>query len=141
MRLRGLHHCCRYTFASWALDGGRSVKRVQERLGHSSAELTLRTYTHLMPSGEDELDFLSESGPDQTESSYTHNCDSEWSKSAETFKREWYAGWDSNPCSSLRSHSLLARSSPSATECTEFGGSWPSSPRELEPGTVCSGPV
>jgi len=58
-------HCARHTFASWALEGGRSVKWVQERLGHSSAELTLRTYAHLMPSGDDELDFLSEPGPDQ----------------------------------------------------------------------------
>ena len=58
-KVRPLHfHCARHTFASWALEGGRLIKWVQERLGHSSAELTLRTYTHLMPSGDDELDFL-----------------------------------------------------------------------------------
>ena len=35
-------------------------------LGHASAELTLRTYSHLMPSDDEDLDFLSEPGPDQT---------------------------------------------------------------------------
>jgi hypothetical protein len=34
-------------------------------LGHASAELTLRTYSHLMPSNDDDLDFLSKSRPDQ----------------------------------------------------------------------------
>jgi integrase len=51
-------HDARHTFASWALDGGRSIKWVQERLGHASAELTLRTYSHLIPSENDELGFL-----------------------------------------------------------------------------------
>ncbi len=35
-------------------------------LGHASAELTLRTYSHLMPTNKDDLDFLTKSGPDQT---------------------------------------------------------------------------
>jgi integrase len=64
--VRPLHfHCARHTFASWALEGGRSIKWVQTMLGHASAELTLRTYSHLMPSVDEDLDFLSESGPDQ----------------------------------------------------------------------------
>ncbi len=58
-KVRPLHfHCARHTFASWALESGQSIKRVQEWLGHSSAELTLRTYAHLMPSGEDEMGWL-----------------------------------------------------------------------------------
>ena len=64
--VRPLHfHCARHTFASWALEGGRSIKWVQTMLGHASAELTLRTYSHLMPSVDEDLDFLSEYGPDQ----------------------------------------------------------------------------
>jgi integrase len=51
-------HDARHTFASWALEGGQSIKWVQERLGHASAELTFRTYAHLMPSNDDELGFL-----------------------------------------------------------------------------------
>jgi hypothetical protein len=51
-------HCARHTFASWALEGGRSIVWVQNRLGHSSPEITLRTYSHFIPGSEDELDFL-----------------------------------------------------------------------------------
>jgi integrase len=64
--VRPLHfHCARHTFASWALEGGQSIKWVQSARGHASAEITLRTYAHLMPSTEDELDFLSTPEPDQ----------------------------------------------------------------------------
>jgi integrase len=42
-------HHLRHHYASVLIDGGESVKVVQERLGHSSAEETLRTYAHLMP--------------------------------------------------------------------------------------------
>jgi integrase len=51
-------HCARHTFASWALEGGRSIIWVQHRLGHGSPEITLRVYSHFMPSPDDELDFL-----------------------------------------------------------------------------------
>lgn len=58
-KVRPLHfHCARHTFASWALEAGRSIKWVQEMLGHSSAELTLKTYAHLMPSTDDEMGWL-----------------------------------------------------------------------------------
>lgn len=53
-------HDTRHTFASWALASGRSIKWAQSMLGHSSAELTLRTYAHLMPDGGDEMGFLEE---------------------------------------------------------------------------------
>ena len=51
-------HDARHTFASWALASGMSIKQVQAWLGHSSAELTLRTYAHLMPSEGDEMGWL-----------------------------------------------------------------------------------
>jgi len=64
--VRKLHfHCARHTFASWALDAGRSIKWVQTVLGHASAEITLRTYSHLMTPPDDALDFLDEATPDQ----------------------------------------------------------------------------
>jgi integrase len=58
-------HCARHTFASWALEGGRSIVWVQHRLGHGSPEITLRVYSHFMPSPEDELDFLGSVTPIQ----------------------------------------------------------------------------
>ena len=69
-RVRPLHfHCARHTFASWALAAGQSIKWVQAMLGHSSAELTLRTYAHLMPSTGDEMGWLEATAPATTLSS------------------------------------------------------------------------
>jgi integrase len=45
-------HALRHFYASVLLDGGESIKTVSERLGHSDPAFTLRTYTHLMPTGE-----------------------------------------------------------------------------------------
>jgi integrase len=42
-------HVLRHTHASTLLARGRSLRAVSERLGHSSPELTLRVYAHLMP--------------------------------------------------------------------------------------------
>lgn len=52
-------HSLRHFFASWCInrkvDGGLElpVKSVQERLGHSSVQMTLDTYGHLFPRGDD----------------------------------------------------------------------------------------
>lgn len=52
-------HCLRHFFASWLInrreDGGLGLpaKVVQERLGHSSITVTLDTYGHLFPRGDD----------------------------------------------------------------------------------------
>ena len=57
------YHDARHTFASWALAAGQSIKWVQERLGHSSAELTLRTYAHLIRAEGDEMGWLDDARP------------------------------------------------------------------------------
>lgn len=49
---KGLHQL-RHFYASLLIDGGRSVKEVQERLGHASADETLNTYAHLFPDSAD----------------------------------------------------------------------------------------
>jgi integrase len=49
---KGLHQV-RHFYASALIAGGRSVKEVQERLGHASAQETLDTYAHLFE-GSDE---------------------------------------------------------------------------------------
>jgi hypothetical protein len=88
-------HCARHTFASWALEGGRSIKWVQERLGHSNAELTLRTYSHLMPTEGDELDFLVRSRPDQDltkpDRAVSRNTQGPRRKTARPLKNPWSA--------------------------------------------------
>jgi integrase len=46
-------HELRHFYASLLIDGGESVKAVQTRLGHATAEETLNTYAHLWPDSED----------------------------------------------------------------------------------------
>ncbi len=47
-------HDFRHFFASALIAGGASVKQVQAALGHESAAVTLRTYTHLWPGDDDQ---------------------------------------------------------------------------------------
>lgn len=44
-------HALRHWYASVLLDAGESIRAVSEFLGHSDPGFTLRTYTHLMPTG------------------------------------------------------------------------------------------
>ncbi len=46
-------HALRHFYASLLIRRGESVKVVQERLGHKSAQETLDTYSHLWPDSED----------------------------------------------------------------------------------------
>ncbi|MBV9057673.1 MAG: site-specific integrase [Pseudonocardiales bacterium] len=46
-------HALRHFYASALIRHGESVKIVQKRLGHSSAAITLDTYTHLWPDSDD----------------------------------------------------------------------------------------
>jgi integrase len=46
-------HQLRHFYASALIRAGESVKTVQERLGHTSAQMTLDVYSHLWPEDED----------------------------------------------------------------------------------------
>jgi len=46
-------HVLRHLYASLLIRHGESVKTVQSRLGHSSAAVTLDTYSHLWPDADD----------------------------------------------------------------------------------------
>ena len=46
-------HSLRHLYASALIRYGESVKVVQRRLGHASADVTLRIYTHLWPDSDD----------------------------------------------------------------------------------------
>ena len=47
-------HSLRHTYASWLIEAGLSVKTVQARLGHASANETLEVYSHLWPDSDDD---------------------------------------------------------------------------------------
>lgn len=52
-RANGMH-ALRHYYASVLLDAGVSIRALADYLGHSDPGFTLRTYTHLMPSSEDQ---------------------------------------------------------------------------------------
>jgi integrase len=53
-------HALRHSHASALLNDGASIKAVSRRLGHSSVELTLRVYSHLLPDADDVLAALTD---------------------------------------------------------------------------------
>ena len=48
-------HCLRHSHASYLISQGESIVMVSKRLGHSSIEQTLNTYSHLMPNEESKM--------------------------------------------------------------------------------------
>jgi len=49
-------HDLRHTHATLLLSAGKPVKVVSERLGHSSAVVTMTVYAHVLPGGQREAD-------------------------------------------------------------------------------------
>ncbi len=47
-------HDLRHTFASLLITNGANIKYVQNQLGHATTDMTLNTYSHLMPESIDE---------------------------------------------------------------------------------------
>ena len=50
-------HCARHTYATRALHAGKSLRWVSQQLGHASPELTLSSYSHVMPEEESDVSF------------------------------------------------------------------------------------
>ena len=42
-------HATRHTFATWLLNDGANLRRVQQRLGHATIAETADTYGHVQP--------------------------------------------------------------------------------------------
>ncbi len=55
-KVKNIHlHCLRHSHASYLISQGNSIVMVSKRLGHSTIEQTLNTYSHLMPNDEEKL--------------------------------------------------------------------------------------
>jgi integrase len=51
-------HSARHSWATWALQAGKSVRWVADQLGHADASTTLNHYAHAMPEDAADLSFL-----------------------------------------------------------------------------------
>jgi len=58
-------HCTRHTWATFALESGRSVRWVADVLGHADPAFTLRVYAHAMRAEEADLSFADLAGRSQ----------------------------------------------------------------------------
>ncbi len=56
-------HCARHTWATLALESGKSVRWVADQLGHADPAITLRVYAHAIPEAETDLSFADFAGP------------------------------------------------------------------------------
>ncbi len=56
-------HTTRHTWATLALQAGKSVRWVADQLGHADPALTLRVYAHAMREEEQDLSFAEFGGP------------------------------------------------------------------------------
>ena len=59
-------HCARHTWATFALEAGKSVRWVADVLGHADPTLTLRVYAHAMRDAESDLSFADFASSDAT---------------------------------------------------------------------------
>ena len=92
-------HDLRHTFGSLLIQGGASLTYVKEQMGHSSIQITVDTYGHLIPGADiawvDRLD--SQIGPQQSANqAQTLDNDSEGQK-VEVIEKMWLPPRDSNP--------------------------------------------
>jgi len=59
-------HCTRHTFATLALEAGKTLKWVADALGHSNPTITLNMYTHVGQRSEGDMDFTPGTGRNQS---------------------------------------------------------------------------
>ena len=91
-------HDLRHTFGSQLIQAGASLAYVRDQMGHSSIQVTVDIYSHLIPGANvayvDRLDRLS--SPQQRIRRESDNL-------AEVLKNQWLGGRDSNPDTQIQS--------------------------------------
>jgi integrase len=70
-------HAARHTWATFALQAGKSVRWVADQLGHSDPALTLRVYAHALREEETDLSFAEFGGSERLYTAPTPECDSD----------------------------------------------------------------
>jgi integrase len=98
-------HDLRHTFGSLLIQTGASLAYVRDRMGHSSIQVTVDIYGHLVPGSNvsyvDKLDGLG--SPQQSAMQPQWRIRRESDDFAEVFKNDWLGGRDSNPDTQIQS--------------------------------------
>ncbi len=80
-------HCARHTWATQALQAGKSIRWVADVLGHSDPALTLRIYAHAMRGQEEDLSFAEYGAGRLSASPAVEERNRELAKDAESLAR------------------------------------------------------
>ena len=98
-------HDLRHTFGSLLIQAGASLAYIRDQLGHSSIQVTVDIYGHLIPGANmafvDKLD-----GATSPQQSTTQPQQKAWLESdgfKEVLRNEWLGGRDSNPDTQIQS--------------------------------------
>jgi integrase len=92
-------HDLRHTFGSLLIQGRGTLTYVKEQMGHSSIQITVDTYGHLVPGADiaciDSLD--SRTSPQQSANQPQMNHSGNLEEGAEVAEKNWLPPRDSNP--------------------------------------------
>jgi len=92
-------HDLRHTFGSLLIQDGASLAYVKEQMGHSSIQITVDTYGHLIPGADiawvDRLD--AKATPRQNATPAQQDGSGSRQESTEVIERTWLPPRDSNP--------------------------------------------
>ena len=91
-------HDLRHTFGSLLIQGGASLAYVKEQMGHSSIQITVDTYAHLIPGADIKwIDRLDETSPKPNATQAQPEPVGSEQNSAEVVEMIWLPPRDSNP--------------------------------------------
>ena len=98
-------HDLRHTFGSLLIQSGASLAYVRDQMGHSSIQITVDIYGHLVPGANisfvDRLDSLS--SPQQSAIQPQQSENRELEEIPQVLQNEWLGGRDSNPDTQIQS--------------------------------------
>ncbi len=91
-------HDLRHTFGSLLIQDGASLAYVKEQMGHSSIQITVDTYGHLIPGADIKwIDHLDEANTQQSATPAQLGSEAGQSNEMEVVEKIWLPPRDSNP--------------------------------------------